>query len=38
VVNFVPPDAGDLTGMMVAVHVREVKKHSVYGEVVDKPW
>jgi len=38
VVNFPPPDAGDLTGMMVSVRVREVKKHSVYGEVVDEPW
>ncbi len=37
-VNFAPPDSRDLTGMMIPVRVSEVKKHSVYGEAVDKPW
>jgi tRNA-2-methylthio-N6-dimethylallyladenosine synthase len=38
VVNFALPDHRDLTGSMVCVRVDEVKKHSVYGEVVDEPW
>ena len=38
VVNFSATDNRDLTGSLVPVRVREVKKHSVYGEVVNEPW
>ncbi|MCF8030153.1 MAG: tRNA (N6-isopentenyl adenosine(37)-C2)-methylthiotransferase MiaB [Desulfohalobiaceae bacterium] len=38
VVNFSGTDNRDLTGSLVPVRVREVKKHSVYGEVVNEPW
>ena len=38
VVNFSWPANGDLTGETVLVRVTDIKKHSVFGEVIDTPW
>ena len=38
VVNFSLSSSRDLTGKVVRVRVREIKKHSVYAEVVEEPW
>jgi tRNA-2-methylthio-N6-dimethylallyladenosine synthase len=35
VVNFRAPEHADLTGRLVRVGIREAKKHSVFGEVLD---
>ncbi len=38
VVNFSWPANGDLTGETVLVRVTDIKKHSIFGEVIDTPW